>query len=490
MSRPEFRPDDSHLDLTRLLEQHLRAGFPPGLALDLVLNELVVRAAEATHASAAALALVRGDEMVCRAATGHVAPDLGVPLNPRDGLSGACLQTRQPQLSVDTEFDPRVDPAISRRLGIRSILIVPVFDINDNEHFTGVLEVFSTSPAAFSQTGQQLLESFAEECARVRQAAIEFSQRQPAAAVASPELVPPALIPSDSVPSDSAAPSPLPARRSPYEAWTLVLGSLAILATIAVSFLIGSRIGWLGPPGTSSSSQIQQPIPAESSAPPKSCVGTAGPGCPADSTGAPVKPGVGLTGWSNSATTATAHRANPSPPEKAPAKASTQTAPAPTAAPAEDELVVYEKGKVIFRMKPAPTNRDQTKTGQAKHPQAKPDRIKHAGDSIVEASSTTKIVASQSVWLSPEKAETRLLSRTEPQYPPEAVAAHRSGTVVLEVQVAEDGSVSSVRTLTGDTLLAAAAAEAVRTWRYQPYRLRDHPAQFQTDVTLTFALPN
>src|SRR5579862_6279349 len=100
MSRTEFRPDDSHLDLSRLLEQHILAGFPPDLCLDLVLNELVVRAAEATHASAAAIALTRGDEMVCRAATGELAPDLGVPLSTRDGLSGACLQTRQPQLSV------------------------------------------------------------------------------------------------------------------------------------------------------------------------------------------------------------------------------------------------------------------------------------------------------------------------------------------------------------------------------------------------------
>src|SRR5260370_29091650 len=111
MSRPEFRPDDSHLHLTRTLEQHFLAGLSPDLALDLVLNEIVVRAAQATRASAAALALARGDEMVCRAATGHLAPDLGVPLNSRDGLSGACLQTRQPQLSVDTQFDPRVDPA-------------------------------------------------------------------------------------------------------------------------------------------------------------------------------------------------------------------------------------------------------------------------------------------------------------------------------------------------------------------------------------------
>src|SRR6202140_5329146 len=97
MSRSEFRPDESHPDLTRLLEEHLLAGFPLDLALDLVLNEIVVRAAVATRASAVALG--RGDEMVCRAATGRVAPDLGVPLNTREGLSGACLQTRQPQLS-------------------------------------------------------------------------------------------------------------------------------------------------------------------------------------------------------------------------------------------------------------------------------------------------------------------------------------------------------------------------------------------------------
>jgi TonB family protein len=461
MSRSAFRPDDSHLDLTRLLDQHLLAGFPPDLALDLVLNELVVRAAEATRASAAALALARGDDMVCRAATGHLAPDLGVPLNPRDGLSGACLQTRQPQLSVDTEFDPRVDPAISRRLGIRSILIVPVFDSNDkNAQFTGVLEVFSTSPAAFSDSDQKLLEGFAEECARVRHAAIELSQRKPAAA-----LVPPEFIPSDFI-----AATPLPARRPRYEAWTLVLGTLAILATIAVSFLIGSRIGWLRPSRTASSSQIAQPIPAETSVPrvpAKSCVGTAAPGCPAEQSEA-----------------AAAHRANPSSSEKA----SKPTSPTPTSA--ADELVVYEKGKVIFRMKPAPTKPDQEKRNQAKPGPIQPDATNQDSDSIVEASSTTKIVPLQSVWLSPEKAETRLRSRTEPQYPAEARAAHRAGTVVLEVQVAEDGSVSSIRTLSGDPLLAAAATEAVRNWRYQPYRQHDHPAQFQTDVTLTFALPD
>jgi TonB family protein len=467
MSRSEFRPDESHPDLARLLEENLLAGFPLDLALDLVFNELVVRAAEATHASAAALALARGDEMVCRAATGHLAPDLGIPLNTRDGLSGACLQTRQPQLSVDTEFDPRVDPVISRRLGIRSILIVPIFDMN-NALFTGVLEVFSTSPATFSNTDQKLLEGFAEECARIRQAAIELSQRRPAATAASPELIPPELIAPEFTPPEFVAASPLPARRSPYEAWTLVLGSLAILATIAVSFLIGSRVGWLR--SAASQAQATNPIPSETSivrAQAKSCVGTAAPGCPAEQSSA--APTAALSG-------------------KASGKAATRTSPA------ADELVVYERGKVIFRMKPAPAKR-----------QAKADSTRQDGDSVVEASSTsmiattklattklatTKTAPAQSVWLSPAHAETRLLRRTEPQYPPAALASHRAGNVVLEVQVAEDGSVSSIRTLSGDPLLAAAATEAVRNWRYQPYRQHDHPAQFQTDVTLSFSLPN
>jgi TonB family protein len=477
MSRSEFRPDDSHPDLTCVLEQNLLAGFPPDLALDLVLNELVVRAAKATRAGSAALALARGDELVCRAATGPLAPDLGVPLSTRDGLSGACLQTHRPQLSVDTEFDPRVDPAVSRHLGIRSILIVPVFDRNDkdpndkdrradkhpndkdsNDHpaqVTGILETFSTSPAAFSDSDQKLLEGFAEECARIRRAAIELSQRPPAAPVVPPEIVlpdvrintvpsefnPSALVPPTFPPYDAIADRPLPTRRPSSQArtlevWSLVLGTLAIVAALAVSFLIGSRIGWLR---TSAS-------PVQTAQPP------------------------------------TASRLGESPKSATTKSARTKTKPV---APASDELVVYEKGKVIFRMKPTPA-----KPAREQHPPANPIATRQSSDAIVEASSTTKVAPSHSVWLAPAQAETRLLVRTEPHYPPEAIAAHRAGNVVLEVQVAEDGSVSSIRTLSGDPALAAAATEAVRHWRYQPYRRHDRPAQFQTDVTLSFSLPN
>ena len=49
---------------------------------------------------------------------------------------------------------------------------------------------------------------------------------------------------------------------------------------------------------------------------------------------------------------------------------------------------------------------------------------------------------------------------------------------------------TSTRPLSGDPLLTAAAADAVRHWHYEPYRVQGHPAQFQTDVTLKFSLPD
>jgi len=330
-SRSEFRPDDSPPDPTLTLEQHRLAGFPPDLALDFVLNTLVVRAAEAIHANSAALVLASRGEMVCRAATGPLAPDLGVTLNTRDGLFGACLETHQAQLSLDTEFDPRVDPALSRSLGIRSILVVPVFDSSDKDVVTGILEVFSPSTGAFSRSDQKLLEGFAEECARIRDAGIELGQQEPAAAVVRPELVPPASI----LPSFDAT-SPLPARRPPYETWTLLLGSLAILAIIAFSFLIGSRIGWLRP--AAPPAQISQPIPAE-----------------------PTKSANAIE---STAATKPADATKSTRTKKPAAPAKSTAAPAPAA----DELVVYEKGKIIFRLKG-----DSTQPDRAKSQPAKPD---------------------------------------------------------------------------------------------------------------------
>ena len=168
-----------------------------------------------------------------------------------------------------------------------------------------------------------------------------------------------------------------------------------------------------------------------------------------------------------------------------------------TPAAASDELVVYEKGKVVFRMKPVPAKSEAARSDQAGRPvnpttnsTSANDVARQDANAVVEASSTARIAPSQNIWLSPQEAEARLLIRTDPHFPAEAIAAHRAGNVVLEVQVAEDGSVSNIRTLSGDPLLASAAIAAVRNWRYRPYREHNRSTQFQTDVTLIFSLPN
>jgi TonB family protein len=457
MPRSKLRTDDSRPDPSLILEQHILAGFPPDLALDLVLNELVVRAAQGTRAAAAALALGRQDEMVCRAATGHLAPDLGSPVSTRDGLSGACLRTGQPQISVDTEFDPRIDPAVSRQLGIRSILIVPVFE-NSSLHFAGILEVFSPSPAAFSHRDQKLLEDFAAECSRICQAAAERTLRKPV-----PKLPPPELIPTvEFLPPDFVALGPSPAPRFSSDVLTAGLGSLAVLVVLAVSVLIAYRIGWVASPNVGSQTQIPQPPPT-AALPVQACASGVGPGCAPEQNG---KRGARV-------------RASSAAPKK-----SAKAGPSATPSPAEGELVVYEKGKVIFRLKPGVDQSESTGLSAGESDPAPTD-----GDSIVPASSTTRLNPAQTVWLSAAEAQSRLLSHGDAVYPPEALAQRRSGQVTLELLVAEDGSVSSVRVLHGDPLLSKAATAAVRAWRYQPYRRLNRPSRFQTDVTVNFALP-
>ncbi len=82
----------------------------------------------------------------------------------------------------------------------------------------------------------------------------------------------------------------------------------------------------------------------------------------------------------------------------------------------------------------------------------------------------------------------RLLTRVEPRYPAEALEAHIQGSVVLSAHIGKDGRVSAVRTLEGNSLLAAAAADAVRRWVYTPYTLNGQAVEVDTKIVVKFAL--
>lgn len=61
-----------------------------------------------------------------------------------------------------------------------------------------------------------------------------------------------------------------------------------------------------------------------------------------------------------------------------------------------------------------------------------------------------------------------VISKVAPVYPELARRMHVSGTVVVHVTVAPDGSVSDAKVESGHALLSPAAADAVKRWRFEP----------------------
>ena len=142
--------------LVRTLAAHGGGVHSADLALDLILNEIVEQARLASTATAAAIGLLTGDDLICRATTGANAPGLGVRLATSSGLTRACMESLGPQKCDDTETDPRVEALAYRNLEIRSILMVSILD---GENLLGVFQIFSPRENEFGDREVQTLQA-------------------------------------------------------------------------------------------------------------------------------------------------------------------------------------------------------------------------------------------------------------------------------------------------------------------------------------------
>ena len=111
-----------------------------------------------------------------------------------------------------------------------------------------------------------------------------------------------------------------------------------------------------------------------------------------------------------------------------------------------------------------------------------PDSIGTATPPQVRVTPSRKPVISSGVM------EGRKLSGAEPRYPTIAVAARVQGTVVLAATISKTGAIENLRVVSGPPMLAPAAEEAVRTWRYRPYLLNGEPVEVETTVRVIFNL--
>jgi TonB family protein len=479
------------------------------LALEIVLNEIVEQACLATGATGAAVVLERDGEMVCRASSGPTAPELGARLDVASGLSGACIRTGQTQRCDDAQTDPRADATASRRLGVRSALVLPLIEGNQ---VLGLFEVFSSRAWAFGERDERTLEALSVRVVRNLERAAEpleslvggvagipvessagagieshieapvwssvdgvpaadlladnqqlswettsmpvpISDEPEPVAVVSPALVSSGLVDPDFVNPDLVNPgleSPGLGRRFDIVGWAL--GAVVLACTLLMVVLVVERTG----PQHAGSTRTTVRRPAVRS----TTAATGATNSDATVSGAKAAP---LAGGPIAATAA-----EPAAPPSASAPAVSR---ARSAAPV-GSLLVFENGKEVFRMPPS--------QGKAEPPATTQTAVEQAASVTPE-----RVVA-----LSPAAAENSLIHRVEPDYPEEARNRQLQGAVVLDIHIGQDGTVQETKVVSGEPLLADAAMAAVRQWRFQPRSVDGEPVEMQTRVTLNFRLSN
>lgn len=144
---PLFPPPSRHH--VRALELVTPQIHVDQIDLEPAIHVIAERAQTLTGATGAAIALRRGEEIVCRARTGRTAPDLGVRLTTETGISAECVRTGEVVLCHDTEAHSQVDVSVCRGLGVRSVLAAPLRHLRRT---LGIFEVLSSTPHAFDDS--------------------------------------------------------------------------------------------------------------------------------------------------------------------------------------------------------------------------------------------------------------------------------------------------------------------------------------------------
>jgi protein TonB len=99
-----------------------------------------------------------------------------------------------------------------------------------------------------------------------------------------------------------------------------------------------------------------------------------------------------------------------------------------------------------------------------------------------------KVVSSRPFAISSGIATGMLIRQTQPVYPSIAKAAGVSGTVVLHATIAANGTIKNLQVVSGSPMLQQAALDAVRSWRYKPYKLNNEPVEVETAISVVFSL--
>jgi TonB family protein len=420
------------------------------------MGSIAMAARSVSGATGAAIAMPRGDRVECVGRSGEAAPELGARLNVDAGISGECLRTGKILRCDDASRNLHVDAEVCRRLGLQSIVAVP---LRGKHGRVGVLEAFSSRSYAFDDGDTDVLGRLAElaETAWAQGSSIQVPSE---AELTNKEQSHSGVVENSSLSHASLAAlarigealSTWPHERLQTE---LKRRYMTIGVTVLVVLILSSVLVWrawykANPVPTSIQSPIEQRAPAE---------------LPNDSAEGDLtrRPGSGR------------HISRPHVASAVHALKSTTNR--------------QKAGSPIQR----PNNRSGMTTESASEPSAdNVPQIAVSNTSSIDlgnALSTSPAMPRLGEAISQEVTGGILQHKVLPVYPAEAYRVRLEGDVVLEAIVTEQGQIEDLKPISGNPLLAQAAMDAVRKWRYSPYLLNGTPIRRETMITIRFVAP-
>lgn len=96
--------------------------------------------------------------------------------------------------------------------------------------------------------------------------------------------------------------------------------------------------------------------------------------------------------------------------------------------------------------------------------------------------------ASPLVHISEDVASGLLINKVSPTYPVLARQTKVQGTVVLDANISKEGTVESLKVITGHPLLIQSAIDTAKQLRYKPYLQNGEPVAINTRIAIRFSL--
>jgi TonB family protein len=433
-----------------------------------LLQQIVDAAKALTDASGAAIAIRSDRFVVCRARAGETAPDLGTKLDVDSGISGECLRTGHSLRCDDTSKDLRVDAEVCARLGLRSLAAAP---IEQKRGVVGIIEVFSSRPYSFPDRHLQLLEELAELAAAA------------CAPVAESVLVPPELETLRAARAALALRFVSRASLLRKSAQEIFIRSIStrrrqiVLAAVAAVVLLSSLVWifWNGHPRMTNLATVTAEAAAKN---------PDAPGPSAD-TALVWRGGVSKTGAKPRAGVTAGAAANN------PRKDLVDGRVVYPEQPTSDPL----NGTSSVATSPSESSQSTLPRSLEAQDHDNPPALSATGTSQENTSTLASVLSPPARLPQPITRVSQGISggvlahRVNPTYPSQALSTRLQGPVVLRAMITEDGSVHDLKVVSGQPILARAAVDAVRQWRYHPYRLDGTPVRMQTEITVDFKLP-